>query len=72
MDGDSRTIKLTIQKNYAPHWTSRQGIREITQNWYDGSIERVQNANQLIITVNEKLSGYTTYSAASKALRNAI
>ena len=29
-------IQLTITKNYARHWDTWEGVREMVQNWHDG------------------------------------
>ena len=29
-------IQLSITKNYAVHWETWEGVREMVQNWHDG------------------------------------
>ena len=29
-------IQLSITKNYAGHWETWEGVREMVQNWHDG------------------------------------
>ncbi len=38
---ETTLLKLSITEKYAPSWKSRQGIREIVQNWHDGVKEAV-------------------------------
>eukprot|EP01113_Clastostelium_recurvatum_P005596 TRINITY_DN124_c1_g1_i5.p1 TRINITY_DN124_c1_g1~~TRINITY_DN124_c1_g1_i5.p1 ORF type:complete len:1182 (-),score=354.74 TRINITY_DN124_c1_g1_i5:261-3785(-) len=40
------TIRLSITENYAPKWKSRQGVREVMQNWYDGMVEKAHIINK--------------------------
>uniref|UniRef100_A0A0W0FSQ2 DNA (cytosine-5-)-methyltransferase n=1 Tax=Moniliophthora roreri TaxID=221103 RepID=A0A0W0FSQ2_MONRR len=33
-----RNCSLNIDKDYCPHWTPVEGLREVLQNWHDGMI----------------------------------
>ncbi|KAK7053188.1 hypothetical protein VNI00_003807 [Paramarasmius palmivorus] len=34
----TRHHSLNLDKQYCPHWTTAEGLREIMQNWFDGMI----------------------------------
>ena len=36
-------IQLSITKNYACHWKTWEGVREMVQNWHDGLFSGSQN-----------------------------
>ena len=42
------TLQLSLTSSYAPHWTRREGIRELVQNWLDGCQLRLQSLNALL------------------------
>ena len=33
---ETREIQLSITTNYAGHWNTWEGVREMVQNWHDG------------------------------------
>ena len=39
------TLKLTLTSSYAPHWSKREGVRELVQNWIDGLTLNLQQLN---------------------------
>jgi len=42
-------IQLSITKNYASHWDTWEGVREMVQNWHDGLL----SSNSSSISKNE-------------------
>ena len=42
----SPTLTLSLTSAYAPHWTKREGVRELVQNWYDGCNANLRSLNQ--------------------------
>ena len=42
----SPTLTLSLTSGYAPHWTRREGVRELVQNWYDGCNSNLHALNQ--------------------------
>ena len=46
--GSSPTLTLSLTSGYAPHWTRREGVRELVQNWYDGCNGNLRSLNQRI------------------------
>ena len=42
----SPTLTLSLTSSYAMHWTARDGVRELVQNWYDGCNANLRSVNQ--------------------------
>ena len=40
------TLQLSLTSSYAPHWTQREGVRELIQNFYDGAQLQLQRLNE--------------------------
>ena len=38
-------IQLSITKNYAGHWETWEGVREMVQNWHDGLYSSAPNVH---------------------------
>jgi len=36
-------IQLSITRNYAQHWETWEGVREMVQNWHDGLFSGSEN-----------------------------
>jgi len=36
-------IQLSITRNYAQHWDTWEGVREMVQNWHDGLFSGSEN-----------------------------
>ena len=70
----SPTLTLSLTAGYAPHWTKREGVRELVQNWYDGCNANLRSLNQHIAATTAP-APYTLSigrtSAASHALYQA-
>ena len=39
-------IQLSITRNYAHHWDTWEGVREMVQNWHDGLYSSEPNINK--------------------------
>ena len=39
----SNEIQLSITRNYAGHWETWEGVREMVQNWHDGLYSSAPN-----------------------------
>jgi hypothetical protein len=47
-------IFLSITKSYAPLWTSREGIREFVQNWYDAMREELKREQLRSFSIDKR------------------
>ena len=55
----SPTLQLSLTSSYAPHWTQREGVRELIQNFYDGCQQQVQHLNQHLPPATSASSPFT-------------
>ena len=60
--GPSPTLTLSLTSGYAPHWTKREGVRELVQNWYDGCNANLRSVNQRITATSTAATPASLYS----------
>ncbi|XP_065917965.1 uncharacterized protein [Dysidea avara] len=47
-------IQLSITRNYAQHWDTWEGVREMVQNWHDGLFSGSENITKEELKFNKK------------------
>ena len=49
-------IQLSITRNYAQHWDTWEGVREMVQNWHDGLFSGSENITKEELKFNKVLT----------------
>src|SRR5689334_11951024 len=69
----SEVIYLSITGSYAPLWTSREGIREFVQNWYDAMREDLPRDQLRSFSIDKRRSNlHDVDEYHGSSLRNGV
>lgn len=65
-------IQLSITKNYASHWDTWEGVREMVQNWHDGLISSTGGASKNELKFKKKEVEFIPFKLMHEVLKKKL